>query len=200
MLRLACSFLALVFIAGGTAYAGANIDHKVAVHVLAHETRACSKNFPTISSCEDIVTEFQGCGDIDVFPVFYELAGVTGIEYGLTWPEEWGSCVYTKCAGDFSIGDVVGPGDGLAQAWDDCQELSVVIAGFGWLAAADSGMVYMVSNPRTGSLGTADCDFVEDAPIDTVAAGVGGMSGDDPCETFLDRGANSWGEIKDLFD
>jgi hypothetical protein len=200
MLRLAAIFLILVFVSGSTVHGGANIEHKVAVHVLAHQARTCSKAFPAISSCEDIITTYAGQGDIDVFPVFYELTGVTGIEYGLMWPEEWGTCVYTKCAGEFSIGEIVNPGDGVAQTWSECQEVSVVVAGFGWLAAADSGKVYIVPKPGGGIIGAVDCAYIEDAPIDTVAAGIGGASGDDPCETFLDRGANNWGEIKDLFD
>jgi len=81
--RVICIILTASVLLVSSSMAGSNASHKVAVHVMSHTSRTCSKSFPAITSCADIVTTYADSGDIDVFPVFYELEEVTGIEYGL---------------------------------------------------------------------------------------------------------------------
>jgi hypothetical protein len=190
----------LVASAGLPAYAGANLNHKVAIHILPHETRSCAENFPSVESCEDIISSYQGCGDIDVMPVFYELTAVSGIDYGIEWPAEWGSCAFMYCAGDAHIGSIVDPGDGVSHLWFECQDVTLVVAGCGWLSATGRGTVSLLRNSVTGYLGTTDCMDIRDTPIDTVSAGVCGLAGDDPCDFRVDRRARYWGDIKVLFE
>ena len=188
--------LALMLVCS-VAFAGMNAEHKVAVHVMAYNsTMGCTakQGFPAITGCADIVTTL-GSPDSHCFPVFFDLVGVTGVQHGLTWPGAY-TCVYTKCAGNYTIGDIVSTGDGIAYTWGTCQYVTVVVCGFGWIY--DWGMVCPSPNPQTGLLGTADCNFVEDAPQCVFCAGIGGFVGDDPCEPTATE-ASTWGGIKSMF-
>jgi hypothetical protein len=175
-----------------------NATHKIAIHVTEHESRTCSKNFPAIESCSDIETTFQQCADIDVFPVFFDLSNVTAVQHGLTWPSEWYSCAYTKCAGDLTLGDIVNPGDGVAYSWFECQYEQTVVAGYGWLLAGAPGKICIAVNPATGAAGTSNCDFMEDFPLVMFCAGACGELGDDPCESTRTV-PTTWGTIKAMF-
>jgi hypothetical protein len=192
--------LALMLFASA-AFAGMNANVKVAVHVDVHKSRTCSKNFATITGCADIVfTWTVTCPtDIDVFPVFFDLVGVTGVQHNMTWPEAtWYSCAYTKCAGDFQIGDIVNTGDGVAYTWSTCQYVPVVVCGFGWLWASTPGLICLGPNPTTGLLSATDCNFAEDEPICVFCAGACGLVGDDPCDPTATE-PSTWGSIKSMF-
>jgi hypothetical protein len=186
--RLGCACVLLVVL-GGLASAGVNPNAKVAVHVLPHETRSCDVNFPTIDSSSEINHTYQDCGDVDFFPVFYGLIAYQGVDYGVTWPEEWGSCEFTTCHDGLTIdlydnyGDpeVFDPGDGLAQAWFDCQEGSIVIPGYGWLSATTPGRICMVRGLHFYVAPViADCNEGEDAVTESFCGGVCGAVGDRP--------------------
>jgi hypothetical protein len=192
--------LALTFLLSAAAFAGMNYEHKVAVHIDVHASRTCTKNFYVYTGCGSINVTWETCVDIDVFPVFFDLTAVTGIEYGLTWPVEWYSCAYTKCAGDFQIGDIVWPGNGAAHTWSVCQYVDNVVAGYGWLWAGTPGMVCPVPNSTTGFIGTSDCATPKEAddPMCIFCSGACGMVGDDPCApTGTEQ--STWGEIKGMF-
>jgi hypothetical protein len=199
MTRILGTVLALALVLTASAYGGANEGHTVAIHVISHGSTTCTKGFPAIDDCEDVVYEYESCDDIDVFPVFLDLSGVTGIQYGLTWPSAWGSCAYTACVGDFTIGDIEDPGDGIAHSWSECQNVSIVVAGYGWLSPSGSGLVCPTLNPRTYKIGTSDCDFVEDSAYETYCAGVCGGDGEDPCPYPTGRNPSTWGKIKRMF-
>lgn len=79
---LLIALVVMVLLSATQAFAGANAGHKVAIHVLSHASRTCSKGLPSISSCHDIETTYSDSGDIDVFPVIYELEEVTGPNTG----------------------------------------------------------------------------------------------------------------------
>jgi hypothetical protein len=183
----------------GVITAGSNSDHKVAIHVLSHEDRTCTSNFPDFVTCGDVTQTFAGCGDIDVFPVFFDLVAVTSLDYGLTWPISWGSCVFTVCAGDLRIGDIVSPGDGIAHAWIDCQYEWAITPGYAWLYADGPGKICPVANPTTGDLTVVDCDRETDQPMETFCAGVCGKPGDDPCGGSPPEDPTTWGTIKSIF-
>ena len=57
------------------ALAGGNPAHKVAIHVKAHPT-SCTKAYPVFTTCSSIVHTWAAQGDLDVMPVFYDLASV----------------------------------------------------------------------------------------------------------------------------
>ena len=187
--------LALTMLFSAVAFAGMNPDHKVAIHVDVHASRSCTKSFPVIADCTEIITTLAG-PDADCFPVFFDLVGIRGMEYGLTWPGMY-TCVFTSCS-ELTIGGIVNVGDGVAHAWTECIYGAVVIPGWGWIY--DYGMVCPISNPATGKIGTSDCDNIEDAPVATYCAGIGGYQGDDPCvcdPSGVD--ASTWGGIKGMF-
>ncbi len=157
-----------------------NPDGKVAVHVLSHENRTCTKAFPVISYCGEIVTTYAGCGDIDFFPVFFGLTGYTGAHYGLVWPGS-GSCFFTSCS-DLVIGQIAWSGDGIAHAWTHCHMESAVIPGWGWIASNEPGLICVDVHPGTNTVEIIDCNFDEDYPTMSFCAGVCGEAGMDPCE------------------
>ena len=178
---------------------GANAVHKIAVHTQPHGNTTCNRNFPSIEGCEDIVCTYGPCGDVDVFPVFYDLSEVSRIQYGLTWPAEWGSCVFQSCIGDQSIGEIAYPGDGYDIVWLECQQVSTLVCGVGWLYADFPGQVTAVADPGHGFVGTFDCSNVQDDPAGVSPAGICGTPGGDPCGT-AGVVQTTWGKVKSLFE
>jgi hypothetical protein len=193
------------------AFAGANVAHKLAIHVKAHPT-SCTKVYPTFTVCSEIVATWPGLGDIDVMPVFYELAGFVLNETGLSWPEaSWGSGAWVRCKGDAAVGAInhsAGAGfpndvSGTAISWSTCQTAVGSAPGYCWLTALDPGVVCPEPNPATGDYGVVDClpapGPYYDWPIHVHCAGIGGMIGDDPCRPVSSE-ASTWGKIKVIFE
>jgi hypothetical protein len=198
MRKLTLLAFVMTALTAASALAGSNADHKVAIHVALHDGRNCNSGLPDIRSCKDIDYTYDGCMDVDVFPIFYDLAGVRGIQIGLTWPASWGSCAFTACGFDYIIGEIVNPEDGFAGTWAECQYVRQVIAGYGWLGPSSGGFICPVPNRITGRIGVADCDFVEDPPAEIYCGGACGKRGDDPCGGGFSED-KTWGNIKAMF-
>jgi hypothetical protein len=183
-----------------SAVAGSNLYYKVALHVVSSTERTCESGRPDIHDCDGINTTYQGCGEFDVFPVFFDLVEVRRIEYALIWPVEWGTCAFTACAGDNVIGDIVSAGDGIAHEWTGCRQAQILIPGYARFSASTSpGIVALGTNPTTGFLGVTDCQGNSDLAIGVSAAGVCGIPGEDPCDCGCDSGQRTWGAIKSMF-
>jgi uncharacterized repeat protein (TIGR01451 family) len=167
--------------------AGNNPAVKVAIHTKAHPT-SCTKNYPTFSACNEISTTWPGTGSIDVMPVFYDLAEISGLEFGLTWPVEWYSISWVRCKGDVAMGTIRYSGEGTTILWTTCQTAWAQAPGYGWLEATGPGSVRVVPNPATNSLGVADCQPSPgpyyDWAVGIFYAGIGGTPGLDPCGVF----------------
>ncbi|MFH1218984.1 MAG: hypothetical protein V1694_00830 [Candidatus Eisenbacteria bacterium] len=175
----------LVAVSCTQAIAGANPHNKIAIHVVPHGV-AC-KSLPTFSNCSQIVTTYASLGDLDVIPVFFGLDSTTVVEFGLTWPDAWGSIAYVRCAGDLSIGTITYSGEGMATVWRTCQRAWAVPHGYGWLAASSPGWVAPTPNPATGDYGVVDCGYFgwdpqHDDPEAVFRSGIGGPVGADPCD------------------
>ena len=184
----------------GTALAGSNLYYKAALHLMPHEERTCTTGWPEIADCTGINTVYSGCDDFDVFPVFFDLAEVGRIEYGLSWPAQWGDCAFTPCVGDNIIGNIVSPGDGIAHEWDQCHQAEIVIPGFAWFSTpVTPGQLILTTNPLTGFLGATDCDGVTDFAIGLAVSGVCGIPGEDPCDCGCASEPSTWSEIKSMF-
>ena len=137
---------------------------------------------------------------VDAFPVFYNLNFVSSVDFGLTWPAAWGSCIYTPCAGDDVEGDIVNPGDGVLHRWSECRQTWAVIPGYASFGPPDPpAQIALTTNPTTGSIGTTDCKGLRDLAILLAAAGVCGTPGDDPCSCGCPMEAQTWSSIKFLF-
>jgi hypothetical protein len=164
--------IALTFVAT-TAFAGHNAAHKLAIHVKAHPT-SCTKAYPTITDCTEIVTTWAQCGDFDAMPVFFNLSDYTVVEFALTWPAEWGSTSWVRCKGELAVGGILYAGEGTAIAWTTCQYGWSMLPGYAWLAATGPGMVQAIPNPATAMYGTVDCSdpFEYDFPLGVFAAGI----------------------------
>jgi hypothetical protein len=157
---------------------GTNPHARVAVHVLPHASRSCTKGFPVIDNCGDFVTTEPG-PDADCFPVFYYLTEYQGFDYALTWPGMY-SCVFTSCS-DVTIGGIVWPGDGISQTWDTCRSGWAAVTGWAWIV--DYGLVCVAPHPDLGSINVRDCHDPPgiDHPDYSVCAGLGGVAGDEAC-------------------
>lgn len=192
--------IALSLLLWGTAVGGGNLNYKAALHVTPHAERTCEAGWPEIADCNGINTVYPGCGDFDVFPVFFDLAEVGRIEYALVWPAAWGECVFTPCAGDNITGSIFSPGDGIAHEWNQCYQADIVIPGYAWFSSpVTPGQLILTTNPLTGFLGATDCAGTRDFAIGLAASGVCGMPGEDPCSCGCASQPHSWSEIKSMF-
>ncbi|MGQ9604493.1 MAG: hypothetical protein ACUVUU_09870, partial [bacterium] len=162
---------------------GVNAATKVAVHVLPDRdvTRTCDEIQSMIARCEDIRTE-ECEFDVDVFPVFFDIAEFRRLDYALTW-EGSSSCVFTSCS-DHTIGTIEHPGDGITHIWDTCQTGPVVIPG--WARISGRGRVCVTEHPSYGKIRIQDCgeDPRYDEPLAVFCAGIGNAEGDDACRSF----------------
>ncbi len=175
-----------------------NPEFKVAVHVLAHEARRSCTNLPQIAGPEDIMTTYPGCGEIDFFPVFFDLNEYKGVEYGVTWPCYY-SCTLTTCS-SLHIGEIVWPGDWIAQTWFICQPGPVAVPGWETLILNSPSRICLIQSANQPSVTVADCS--EPSPnleycVANFCAGVCGATGDDPGATPINKA--TWGAIKQLF-
>ena len=203
----------LIVIASVQASAGNNPAVKVAVHVLPHGQVSCA-SMPEISDCSDINHTYAGCGDIDVFPVFWGMTEYKAFEYSLIWPAEWGTCTFTSCS-DLTIyqldfyGDpeTIDPGDLFSHAYFDCHPGDYVeIPGFGWLDASTPGRVcvdgappWTWPSPGSPLPAVLDCNQTVDQTICSFCAGVCGIPGHDVCELPSSVEVIQWGRIKAIF-
>jgi uncharacterized repeat protein (TIGR01451 family) len=169
-----------LFLAAASARAGWNADHKIAIHIEPREPLRGCEGLPDLGYCTDIRWVYDGCGDVDVFTVFFDLAAYRAVQYGLEWPAEWGSGSCTHC-GDLAIGDIRNPGDGIAVSWTTCQVKSYALPAWVRLSATTPGRIEVIPNPRTWVLSVADCDYQEDEPFLVYGGGACGEEGDYPC-------------------
>jgi len=183
-MRLAGIVTMTLCLLASAAHPGQNPNLKVAIHIEEHNAKRACNNLPAIESCIDIAWFYEGCGDIDVFPVFLDIYGYTAVEYRLVWPVEWGSGAHTHCA-DLAIGDISQSGDGVALAWYECRISPYCIPGWLTLTAATPGRITL-SPDWEWDIKTADCYFQEDEPSFSYAGGVCGELGDPPCGTVSD--------------
>lgn len=181
-MRIAAIVITALCLLANSAFPGQNINLKVAIHLEAHNAKRTCSDRPAIEGCFDIAWFYEGCGDIDVFPVFYDIYGYTAVEYRLVWPVEWGSGIHTHCA-DLAIGDINQSGDGMAMAWYECQISGYCVPGWLALTAMTPGRITF-SPDWEWDIKTADCYFQEDEPQVTSSGGVCGEPGDPPCGTI----------------
>jgi hypothetical protein len=170
----------IVLASAGSCLGGQNPGAKVAVHVMPHSPkRLCADALSTIGGCEDIVHTLEA-GDVDCFPVFFNLVEFQGCEYALSWPGT-NSCTFTSCS-DLVIGTMVNPGDGISHTWFECQTGGIAIPGWAWIYEPDSAQVCVVGHPVTGAIRVLDCHEGLDEPSEEpFCGGIGGLAGDDPC-------------------
>lgn len=180
MRTICLAMVCIATLAVGHVHAGHNAGAKVAVHVLPHDNRTCADEFPVISYCGDIITTYEGCGDVDFFPVFFGLVEFTGAEYGMIWAGS-GSCLFTSCS-DLTIGEINWSGDGISHTWFDCHVGSEIIPGWGWISCGEPGAICVVEHPGSQALIVTDCQFLEDPAVMSFCAGVCGVPGMDPCQ------------------
>ena len=177
------------------ASAGVNDNARVTVHVMPHASRSCTKSFPTLTGCEDIVSTEAG-SDVDAFPVFFDLVEWQGFDYGMTWPG-WYSTVFTTCS-DLTIGTILNPGDAVSHAWYECQYDAVAIPGWAWIT--DYGLICIIPHAGAGYINVGVCvGSVSDTISvgNSCCAGIGGTTGDDPCGCATEP--CSWSGIKKMF-
>ena len=190
------ALLAWLVLAMLAASALANSDCKMALHVVRHSNMNCN-GLPRIETCLDIKHTYDACDDVDVFPVVYDVYGITNVIVGLTWPDSWGSCAFTPCGFDLIISDIVRPGDWFSGVWTECQYVRSAVVGFGWLAPTSSGQICPVPDPN-GNLGVSDCEFVEFDFAAVFCAGVCGREGQNPCGGGVSED-KTWGAIKSMY-
>lgn len=193
-MKKAIAMAAIIVISVSTAaFAGVNANAKVAIHVIPHGSRTCLKNFPTITSKDDIIVT-EPSGDVDAFPVFFDMVEYQGFDYGLSWPGTQ-SCAFTSCS-PLAIGTITWPGDGISHAWYVCQPYAIGVPGWAWIGEPAAAQISIVDHPTVESVLVGDCG--NPATLDTVYlnerfySGIGGEIGQATVPT-------SWGEIKAKF-
>ena len=202
MIRSLLLVLCCLLITAGGAVGGSNPDAKVAVHVLPFDChRACARNFPVLENPCDIIATIKNCGDIDFFPVFFDLVEYQGVEYGVEWPGSY-SCAYTICSYTH-IGEIVWPGDGTSQCWQGCMSGPMVIPGWGWITVDEPGEVCIVPHPQSGGILVGGCGPgcpELDTLTTTYCAGVCAVDGEHPCKPGGQPiAATTWNSIKYIF-
>ena len=172
---------------------------KVAIHLEEHlPARSCAGDFPSIATCADIVTTIDA-GDVDAFPVFFNLNEYLGLEYGLMWPGQY-SCAFTSCS-DLTIGGISDPGDGVAHAWHFCQPGPIAVPGWAWIYEEDAAHICIVEHPWAYAISVLDCspEGRLDHPDSSFCAGIAGAEGGDPCDHPTNVERATWGGIKSMF-
>lgn len=181
-------------------FAGNNPNYKVAVHVLPRDCqRNCAFDMPDINGPCDIQATYDGPGEFEFFPVFYDLAEVKCLEYAVEWTGDY-QCAYSACSFTH-IGEIVWSGDWMAQCFNGCQPGPVMIPGWGWIEMDKPGTICVVPAPHPGRIGVLDCTGENiDIPVATFCAGVLGAPGDDPCKG-LARATEptTWSKVKSMF-
>jgi len=188
----------LMLILSGLAVAGNNPDVKVGIHVLPHDPeRGCYLNFPVVDDPGDIVFTYDGCEEVDFFPIFFDLSECKCVHYGVVWPGSQ-TCTFTICSYSH-IGNLVHSGDWIAQCWHSCRNSYAVIPGWGEVTMDHYGLVCMAPEPNSGEILILDCDGELDSPIANFCAGVCGRDGENPLYADQATVSSTWGEIKSLF-
>jgi hypothetical protein len=194
-MRVIVIAVALILALNVLAFAGNNPDAKVVIHVKPH-AKACKAGIAEECTCAELITT-EPSGNIDAYPVFYNLNEYQGCEYAVCWPQWAYSAGFTNCA-DFVIGTVAWPGDMAAHTWTDCK-VGCAVPSTIWLYADYAGYICPCEPTEPGAgLKVLDCAQGVDKPICVLCAGVYGYIGDDPCEETANE-ASTWGEIKDMF-
>lgn len=175
---------------------------KLALHIQPYNAKMNCGNLPTFTTRDDIVRMETGTGDYHVIAVVFDYgAGLTNVEYGLSWPGGWGSAATTHC-GDLVIGGIVNPYDWISVSWAACKtEPAILPVAYTWLNASTAGQIqfeFRPAPPEPATLGIVDCDFGSVATDSIFFAGVD----IDPWSGVPDTVSTeptTWGEIKSMF-
>jgi hypothetical protein len=190
---------ALLVLAASFVFAGNNPDVKVGIHILPHDPeRWCYSNFPVIEEPGDIVFTYEGCEEVDFFPVFFDISEYKCVQYAVVWPGSE-TCSFNPCS-YAHIGEIVEPGDWIAHCWRGCQTGFSVIPGWGEVTMDHYGLVCLSSSPELGNIAILDCNDGLDYPVANFCAGVCGRVGENPLYADQPTVPTTWGSIKGLFD
>lgn len=175
-----------------------NQNLKVVLHVEAHDARSCSKNMPTITSRSDFARMWDTYMDVDIFLVVFSYDSLTNVQFGLEWPQEWGSAFTYHC-GDLAIGGIENSGDWLSLAWQTCQRNDVRPqywpVAWTWLSPTSDGEVAISSQ----YLITVDCAFQETDPESIFNAGLNVDPYEGPPGGGVATVPSTWGAVKAMF-
>jgi uncharacterized repeat protein (TIGR01451 family) len=182
-----------------TSLCGTSREGLPAIHVLPRDASlTCTDNFPQIEFCEEIVSTEPAC-EVDFFVVFFGLDECQGFEYGLTWPEEWGSISFVSCS-DMTVGAITHPGDGISQTWSECRTDNLIFTGYGRVDATGPGRISVIEHPTWYAPKVITCHYGAYPALLSFSGGVCGAEGDQPCNTGPQRvQPTTWGAIKAMF-
>jgi hypothetical protein len=153
----------------GASATGVNGNVKMALHMASHGAYSC-KNLPVISTFSDIRRNLDSfAGEADVFMVVFDYDSLRVVEYGLTWPAEWGSASTNVCVPNaLTVGGITYPGDGVAIGWTypECRipeghpggnTRPFWVTSFSWLFPTGAGEIVIKDNPMSGNSGVESC-------------------------------------------
>lgn len=196
--------VAILAIAFASAYGGtvANEDLKFALHIEQHATRSCTEGMPSMGTRDDLHRVHDTYEDIDVFFVVFGFDSIAGVQYGLVWPEAWGSATTTYCS-DFAIGSIVNPGDGMAMTWVSCQIGGAVPAfwpvSWSYMVPTSEGEIKISDNRTASALTAFSCLFVESEPESVFYAGINVDPYEGPPGGEVAIEPKTWGQVKAMF-
>jgi hypothetical protein len=195
-----------------------NKNTKMALHLIQH-SGSCKG--VTISSRADIVKNLDtwstdpSTGGIDAFLVVFDYDSITGIEYGLSWPSEWGTASTKICIpSPISVGGIVNPGDGISISWvgATCKIPSnhggadapfLLVASTWVIPSVGGGEIVIKDNPPTGATVVQSCrdgEFRGPESVDSVFdAGALMPTGLYEGPPRFATEPSTWGSIKAMF-
>ncbi len=175
-----------------------NASLKAALHVEPHQTRTCAKNMPSLAGRSDLVRTWDTYSDVDVFFVVFSYDSLTGVEFGLEWPQDWGTGFTCHC-GDLAAGGISRPGDAMTLTWETCQSNGSRPAcwpiAWTWLSPSSDGEVEI--SPY--SLVVTDCAFAEAEPDSIFNAGLNVDPYEGPPGGGVAVEPTTWGALKAMF-
>ncbi|HVP57687.1 MAG TPA: hypothetical protein VMU02_06280 [bacterium] len=191
----------------------ANENIKFALHLVAHATKGCGGKgtpLPVISSFNDIVRRVNGTPtDLDVFLVVFDYDSLSEIEYGLTWPKDWGTASTQVCVPSLAIGTIDTSGAGMAFAWDYATLCKIpqghpggntpafFVTSYTWLAPSSPGAITISKDPATLSMGVVECREDQYRGYEHIYWAYNAAIDQAPESTYVEP--VSWGKIKSIF-
>jgi hypothetical protein len=201
---------------------GVNSNMKFALHLANHAVHTCTKNVVSITDTSQIVRNVDTwiTDGLDVFMVVFDYDSLSEIEYGLTWPAEWGTASTKVCvSGAITVDGIVDSGDGIAFAWASDETYTgckiptghpggnsapFLVPSYSWIVPTGAGIIQITAEPSTNNIGGVECRWPAEGrgfEFVTKVYYAGTLQSSDPYSGPPEFATEptTWGSIKSMF-